>query len=374
MAICISCNKRFPFWKINKNHLCAECQEQADEQKRQAEETERKRLVKERLRREDAAKELHSKLCFDYERIQNAKNLYGEKKLSEIVEIAENFVQFISVFSPNSAFEDAYWTACKKVPSIGQSAHHPTFGDTPNGGIKNRLTECGESIKKKLPYMRRTEKNTHTFIQQLETTVERKLEVSHNAAPSCIEDAREFKVTNITKNMIKESLADYIVVDVETTGLKAGVDEIIQIAATKYLGFEPAEYVCTYVKPRVEITAQAREINRISDEHLADAPRIEEIMDSFSSFLGKSLPLVGHNILFDLKFLHYAGCTALLKGRKYYDTLQLARRELKVADHDLASLTKNWLQIRTDGAHDAKFDCFAAGDLFKVLCDYIYVE
>ena len=97
-------------------------------------------------------------------------------------------------------------------------------------------------------------------------------------------------------------------------------------------------------------------------------------MGSFSNFIGETATLVGHNIIFDLKFLHYAGCSVINSKRKYFDTLQLAKKAWKDGSYRLDNLMRDELQIQISGLHDAKYDCFATGALFSRLCKIITNE
>lgn len=371
MARCLNCGKKSFFLKVNDRGLCAECEEQ---QRLASEAAERKRIEIERINRKIAAKNIYDELCDDYIRIKSFDNLSGEKELTEIINIAQHFCDLIDALVPTDEFEEVYWADCKDQPGKYSGAMHHTFGYTSTGHVYQKIKECGESVNRNLSYFRRTAEETRKFAIMIDSTPSIELGVVQGEKRKDISELKELKTKNVTTRTVMDSLADYIVIDVETTGLQAGRDEIIQLCAVKYLGFQPVEYVCTYVRPRVEISAAAKEVNGITEEQLKCAPRIEEVIDAFSKFIGETTPLVGHNILFDLKFLHYAGCSVLTTKRRYYDTLQLSKKVYDDCSYKLENLIREKLQLRASGAHDAKFDCFAAGSLFKHVCKIITNE
>ena len=122
---------------------------------------------------------------------------------------------------------------------------------------------------------------------------------------------------------------DYVVFDVETTGLKPYSQRIIEVAAIRYRGGREDDVFSTLVQPDRALPGQIVSLTRITDDLLADAPRFAEIADSLLAFLGDDM-IVGHNISFDLAFLdaelRRAERSVSLNAR--LDTLSLAQRVL----------------------------------------------
>ena len=195
----------------------------------------------------------------------------------------------------------------------------------------------------------------------------------------------EIKTTLIRTSSTRASFGDYIVVDVETTGLSSRRDEIIEIAAVKFLDFEPVEYMATFVKPKKPISDEITEINGINNEHVADAPKIHEVKDSFIEFIS-DMPVVAHNLSFDFKFLHVNNIDLTQRKRRYFDTLELSQKALKkyddykaeraydkdqdydydVFDHKLDTLCE-YYGIYRPVSHRSVSDCIAAGLIFRNL-------
>ncbi len=120
--------------------------------------------------------------------------------------------------------------------------------------------------------------------------------------------------------------ADYIVFDLETTGVNPETDAIIEISALKVSGHRVTEEFSSLVNPGRHIPAGATAVNGITDEMVMDAPDIREVMAQFMEFIGDGV-LVGHNIhTFDTNFVYDAAWEAFGKelSNDYIDTLYMA--------------------------------------------------
>jgi len=98
---------------------------------------------------------------------------------------------------------------------------------------------------------------------------------------------------------------DFIVVDLETTGLDPKRDEIIEIGAIHWQDGEVKAAFQSLVKPNRRIPADVQGRTEITDEEVQQAPRLEEVLPQFLDFLA-GRRLVGHNVRFDIKFLQAA--------------------------------------------------------------------
>ena len=167
--------------------------------------------------------------------------------------------------------------------------------------------------------------------------------------------------TNLNK------LKNFVSIDVETTGLKPGGNDIIEVSAIKFENFTPVSIFTTLLKPRKPIPPEASAINGITDEMVENCPNFAQIAPALQRFVG-DLPLVAHNAGFDVKFLHCSGLQFSDKT-KFFDTLELSRRKIKEYDgqplenYKLATVCDERC-IHFDGAHRAGADALAAGLLF----------
>ena len=97
----------------------------------------------------------------------------------------------------------------------------------------------------------------------------------------------------------------YVAIDIETTGLDAKQDKIIEIGAVKVIDGEETERFSTFVNPRRELPERIVQLTGIQASMLEDAPDIEDVIKDAVEFAG-DLPLLGHRILFDYSFLKRA--------------------------------------------------------------------
>lgn len=158
---------------------------------------------------------------------------------------------------------------------------------------------------------------------------------------------------------LNEYVENYVVFDLETTGINPERDVIIEISAIKVCGGEIAEEYSTLVNPRRHIPAGATRVNGITDSMVKDAPDIGKAIGGFMDFAGSSI-LVGHNIhTFDMNFAYDAGWEALRKelDNDYIDTLYMARNCLPQLSHYKLTDIAAYFHINTEGAHRALNDC-----------------
>ena len=172
---------------------------------------------------------------------------------------------------------------------------------------------------------------------------------------------------------IDEYVSDYVLFDLETTGISVTADEIIEISAVKVVGRKVAEEFTSLVKPQRAIPYAASMVNGITDEMVADAPPLEPVLSDFLDFAGEHI-LVGHNICrFDMEFI-YRDCRNFFQqipGNDLVDTLTVAKACLPaLAHHKLTDLAV-YYGISTVGAHRALNDCRMNQQVFEHLGDEI---
>jgi len=95
---------------------------------------------------------------------------------------------------------------------------------------------------------------------------------------------------------------EFVITDLETTGSIKGKDRIIEIAALKVRNGEVIDQFESLVNPHKKISWQIVKLTKITDETVADAPRIEEVLPQFTEFAENGV-FVAHNSLFDFSFI-----------------------------------------------------------------------
>ena len=107
----------------------------------------------------------------------------------------------------------------------------------------------------------------------------------------------------VVENSKGQSLEEtYVVFDLETTGLSAVNNRIIEIGAVKVEKGKITDRFSTFVNPKEPIPFQIEQLTSISDEMVLDAPVIEEVLPEFLQFCEGAV-LIAHNASFDAGFI-----------------------------------------------------------------------
>lgn len=134
---------------------------------------------------------------------------------------------------------------------------------------------------------------------------------------------------------------EFIVFDIETTGLSPVTCKITEIGAVLIQNGKILDRFNTFVHPGIPIPPNIVELTGITDEMVADAERIEQVLPKFLNFIGNRM-LVAHNAVFDTGFIRQACEDCHLPfNNPYLDTVAMSRfinPDLK--NHKLDTLAK----------------------------------
>lgn len=161
----------------------------------------------------------------------------------------------------------------------------------------------------------------------------------------------------------------FIAIDIETTGLDPEKDEILEIAAIKYIENNEAEIFSRVVKVQKPLTKEISELTGITDDFLLkNGMDIETALKDFWNFVGRA-KLVGYNVSFDMSFLRNASIEHKIKmqANKCIDILQLARRKVKGTKNYKMSTVASELGIEMAQKHRAESDCRLAFEIYRKL-------
>ncbi len=165
-------------------------------------------------------------------------------------------------------------------------------------------------------------------------------------------------------------LADvpFVALDLETTGSRPGLSKITEIGAVRIEGFREVRHFGTLVNPLRPIPPIITQITGITQEMVAGAPRIEEVIPELLEFLEGAV-VVAHNAPFDVGFLNYE--LRRLKGRRLgdgaIDTLPLARALAPGLPNYRLHTVAEALGAPVVACHRALADAQAAGHVFVTL-------
>ena len=163
------------------------------------------------------------------------------------------------------------------------------------------------------------------------------------------------------------SEATYVVFDVETTGLSAIYNDLIQVAASKmYKGNIVAEFD-EFINPGHPLSAFTTELTGITDDHVKNAKPLVQVLKEFQEFC-KDTVLVAHNATFDVGFMNanYERHGLPRITQPVIDTLEFARNLYpEYKRHGLGPLTKRF-GVALEHHHMANYDAEATGRLLFI--------
>lgn len=162
---------------------------------------------------------------------------------------------------------------------------------------------------------------------------------------------------------------EFVIFDVETTGLSSVYDTIIEIGAVKMKNGEVIDRFDKFINPHHPLSEQTINLTSITDEMVSAADDEAVVIQQFKEFYGDD-PLCGHNVQFDVGFVNAALRRANLEEiqQPVVDTLEVSRLlHPEQTRHTLDSLAKKY-DVVLEHHHRANQDAEATGYLmFKLL-------
>ena len=175
-----------------------------------------------------------------------------------------------------------------------------------------------------------------------------------------VDDLKEIVVHSKNQSLMD----DYVVFDIETTGLSVKKNKIIEIGAVKVSGGKITDRFSSFINPLEPISYKIETLTGISDDMVMDAPLIKDILHKFLEF-SKGCVLVAHNAEFDTGFIkNEANKQKLSCEFTIVDTVSLARILIpQISRYKLNNVAKA-LNIPLKNHHRAVDDAECTADIF----------
>lgn len=152
---------------------------------------------------------------------------------------------------------------------------------------------------------------------------------------------------------------EFIVFDIETTGLSAIKDRITEIGAVKIKQGRQVDRFSELINPEIPIPENITKLTGITNAMVRDKETIKYILPKFLEFVGDS-PVVAHNAGFDCGFIKTkAKELGLNVNNIIIDTLQLSRILLPDLKRHKLNLVCEYLGISLENHHRAADDAEA---------------
>ena len=160
-------------------------------------------------------------------------------------------------------------------------------------------------------------------------------------------------------------MQDYVVIDLEMTGLSVKTDHILEVGAVKVRNHHAVDQFGAILRQNIKIPEKVTELTGITETMVQEGAEKENAMKQFCEFIGDDI-IVGQNVIFDYSFLkQWAVNHKRTFERNAVDTLKLARKFLpQEQKKDLASLC-SYFGIERVHAHRALDDVMETQQIFE---------
>lgn len=176
----------------------------------------------------------------------------------------------------------------------------------------------------------------------------------------------------IVQNPQDKTLDDnFVVFDLETTGISKDKNKIIEIGAVKISGGKIVDRFSTLVNPHLKLPPKIVELVHITDEMLVDAPDIKEVFPTFAKFISGCI-LVAHNADFDAGFINRVAKDFDIElDNCVLDTLGLSRILLPHLPRHKLNFVAEHLNVKLEHHHRAVDDAEATAHIFLKFSDML---
>lgn len=210
--------------------------------------------------------------------------------------------------------------------------------------------------------------NVQAFPEAFKAAKKNKIKMLYGMEANVVDDGVPL-VYNENHAVLKDH--SYVVFDVETTGLSAIYDKVIELSAVKMKDGNVIERFDEFIDPGFPLSEQTTNLTSITDEMVHGSKSEEEVFRMFKNLCKGSI-IAGHNVSFDMGFMNTGyrrhGMEEITEP--VIDTLPLARFLYpNMRGYRLNTLSKKF-KVALEHHHRANYDAEATGHLlYKFLKD-----
>ena len=164
---------------------------------------------------------------------------------------------------------------------------------------------------------------------------------------------------------------EYIVFDIETTGLSQKKNKIIEIGAVKVKDGEEIDRFSEFINPEEPIPYSIEQLTSITDEMVMHAPTVDVILPKFLEFCGDDI-VVAHNAAFDTGFIKKNAKDLGIKfDNTIMDTMTLSHVLLPELGKFTLDRVCKALNVKNEHHHRAVDDANATAKIFVKLYEML---
>lgn len=181
--------------------------------------------------------------------------------------------------------------------------------------------------------------------------------------------AAKYQMAQRQKSRKNNASNTYVIIDLETTGLQATSDEILEFGAIRVTDDKVVEEFSRLVRIEKKLPETIAKLTHISEELVVEKGiPLQEALEAFLAFIGTDF-LMGYNISFDMNFLR-AACkkwNIQVPTNRCMDLCSRVRREVDdVANYKLSTVAE-YFHVTQDEAHRALNDCRMVFEIYQKL-------
>jgi len=157
---------------------------------------------------------------------------------------------------------------------------------------------------------------------------------------------------------------DYVVLDIETTGLEPTEEDIVEVSILKVVEKKPKLRYTRLIKPKVALSSEISKLNGITNEMLTDKPYIESVIDEMLEFIGDST-IIGYKVKFGIDFLAANSPKPLTNNT--VDVAWYCREWIDELEHYRLNDVAKYLNVSNTEHKRSLNDCFVIHKCFEIL-------